>query len=41
VVPGEEQLGALAEWWADRRDERAPEPSSRSSAIGEALRGTR
>jgi hypothetical protein len=41
VVPGEEQLGALAEWWADRRDERAPEPPSRSSAIGEALRGTR
>ncbi|MCE0763369.1 hypothetical protein LWC35_10695 [Pseudonocardia kujensis] len=41
VVPGEDQLGALAEWWAGRRDERAPEPPPRSSVINDALGGTR
>ncbi|SDH19317.1 hypothetical protein [Pseudonocardia oroxyli] len=40
-VPGEAQLGELAEWWAERRDERAPEPSVRSGVIGDALRGPR
>jgi len=40
-VPGDGQLAELAEWWAERRDERAPEPPARGSAIGDALRGGR
>jgi hypothetical protein len=30
TVPGEDQLGGLAEWWAGRRDEAPPEPRPRS-----------
>jgi hypothetical protein len=40
TVPSEDDLDGIAQWWAERRDERAPEPAARAgSPISQALSG--
>jgi hypothetical protein len=40
TVPSEDELSGIAEWWAVRRDETAPEPAGRGgSTIAQGLRG--
>lgn len=41
TVSAEDQLNDIAEWWAHRREEPAPEPPARDSAILNGLRGAR
>ncbi|WP_181780102.1 hypothetical protein [Pseudonocardia pini] len=39
TVPSEADLDRIGRWWADAREEPAPEPPRTDSRIGEALRG--
>ena len=37
TVPGTDSLDVIAQWWGTRRDQDAPEPPPRMSAVGAAL----
>ena len=39
TVPGTDSIGSLAQWWATRRDQDAPEPPPRLTPVGPAVHG--